>query len=518
MSQPNDDQTEHGANPPLESDSGPVSSAPEQLVVASDDPAGAHPPLPVLEYRTDDGVKLWTAGTLTYTIGGLALLFFWLLWGDFALSIRDRSVGPVVQLFLRREGVSNTLIAVLLSSLPPALGMFLGPIISYRSDRLRSRWGRRIPFLIIPTPIAAAAMVGIAFCPQIGDAIEHLLGGRYSNSHCTIAAFAFFWTIFEVAAIASASVFGGLINDVVPRPLLGRFFALFRAVSLADGMIFNYFLLQRAESHFFMLFLAIALVFGSGFLLMCLNVKEGSYPPPHALDSNQRERRGFFEAAKIYFSECYSHPHYLWCFAAITLGTITFLPINLFSIPFAKHMKIDLEQYGKFVTAGYFVSICLAYPIGSLVDRFHALRVGLVALSLYAISMAWAAWAIRDANTFCVALFLHTVLSGSCATATISLGLALLPRSKFSQFASAGGILTSLVTITVGPVIGSMLDWTNHNYRLTYVAGFLISCVAVLVLCVVYRNFLRLGGPKGYIAPGDSPTDIAVAPHPALRH
>jgi hypothetical protein len=28
--------------------------------------------------------KIWTVGTLTFTFSGLMLLFFWLLWGDFA--------------------------------------------------------------------------------------------------------------------------------------------------------------------------------------------------------------------------------------------------------------------------------------------------------------------------------------------------------------------------------------------------------------------------------------------------
>ena len=130
-------------------------------------PTGAAPPTltaTVLPYAPA-GVKFWTVGTLTYTAGGLALLFFWLLLGDFALSLRDRSVGPVVQLFLKREGASDFVMAILLSSVPPALGMILGPIVSYRSDRLRSRWGRRIQFLIIPTPFAALAMVGIADSP-----------------------------------------------------------------------------------------------------------------------------------------------------------------------------------------------------------------------------------------------------------------------------------------------------------------------------------------------------------------
>lgn len=460
--------------------------------------------------------KIFTVGTLVYTTGGLALLFFWLLLGDFALSLRDRSVGPVVQLFLKREGASDTVMAILLSSLPPLLGMILGPIVSYRSDRLRSRWGRRIPFLIIPTPIAALAMVGIALTPFVADWLHPMLDGRFSKTAVTIAVFGVFWTIFEVAAIVSASVFGGLINDVVPRPVLGRFFGLFRAVSLIDGMIFNYFLLQWAETHFLEMFTAIAVVFGVGFVLMCLMVREGQYPPPHPINAAAPdERRGFFHAAGTYFRECYSRPHYLWCFAAFTLGTITFMPINVFSINWAKQLNLDMGYYGKLIAGSYLVSLCLAYPLGSLVDRFHSVRVGLVALTLYAISTAWGAFYIHDATTFGIALVAHTVLSGTYFTTTASMGQALLPRSKFSQFASAGGIVSSLAAMCVGPALGLVLDGTNHNYRLTYVTGFALSCIAVLVLYAVYRRFMALGGPRGYIAPGDTPEDL-VSPAVAV--
>jgi len=40
--------------------------------------------------------KLWHAGTPTYTSGGLVVLFSWLLWGDFAWSMRERAVFGIV--------------------------------------------------------------------------------------------------------------------------------------------------------------------------------------------------------------------------------------------------------------------------------------------------------------------------------------------------------------------------------------------------------------------------------------
>jgi hypothetical protein len=42
--------------------------------------------------------KTWAVGTLTYTAGGLAVLFLWLLFGDFAWNIKQRAVDPVAQL------------------------------------------------------------------------------------------------------------------------------------------------------------------------------------------------------------------------------------------------------------------------------------------------------------------------------------------------------------------------------------------------------------------------------------
>ena len=66
-----------------------------------------------------------TVGTLTYTAGGLCLLFFWLLFGDFAISIRERAAVPSVLELLRQHHASDTVMSILLGVLPSILGMFL---------------------------------------------------------------------------------------------------------------------------------------------------------------------------------------------------------------------------------------------------------------------------------------------------------------------------------------------------------------------------------------------------------
>src|SRR5690242_10721567 len=81
---------------------------------------------PVLSDATPDtGPKRWHIGTLSYTAGGLVVLFFWLLWGDFTISLKDRSVLPTLQVLLRTYQAKAVVFALLLSILPPLVSIFL---------------------------------------------------------------------------------------------------------------------------------------------------------------------------------------------------------------------------------------------------------------------------------------------------------------------------------------------------------------------------------------------------------
>jgi MFS family permease len=467
--------------------------------------------------------KLWQVGTLVYGVSGLVLLFTWLLWGDFALSMRERSVGPLIEKFLLVNGASNTLKQVLTAVLPTIIGLILGPIIAYRSDRFRSRWGRRIPFLIIPTPVAGLAMVGIAFSPQMGQWLYKAMGNapaagitlQAAASAYTLSIFTVLWTIFEVAVIVSGAVFGGLINDVVPRPVLGRFHGLFRSISLYDGILFNALLFKHAEQHFTLLFALVGVLFGGGFTLMCLKIREGQYPPPppenealHHPGAGAGVQFGdyikrFWATVENYFRECYSQPYYLLCFAMFILGVLMARPINDFTIRYAAQLNVSDSDYGVMLAGSYLVSLIIAFPLGMIVDRIHPIRASLVALVLYAIVTAYGSFCIVNPTTFGIALVGHTIISGTYFTCAASLQQQLLPRSKFSQYGSASGILSALTSLVYAPTIGLIMDLTNNNYRLTFRGSFILTLIGIVVMLLVYRRFMAYGGPKAYHAPGD---------------
>jgi MFS family permease len=439
--------------------------------------------------------RTWTAGTLVYSVGGLTALFCWLLLGDFSWSMRDRSVGPMAQWYLRELGVPNLLFAVLISSFPALVGLVLGPIISVASDRHRGPRGRRIPFLLVTTPFAAAGMIGLALTPMIARWVHSILPGQ-SEMVVAVVCFGVFWAAFEFATIAATAVFGGLVNDVVPRELLGRFYGLFRGVSLIDGIIFNFWLFGKVETHFTIILLVIGVFYGVSFYVVCLRVREGNYPPPPPRDAVRP-----FANVGSYFRECFSRPYYVGVFVMMTVAGLVFLPVNIFMIPFAGSIGMDMEYYSKCLALTFAISLVLAYPLGWLCDIFHPLRMSMLCLAGYAVVTAWGALHARDPQSLAIALVLHGVLSGCYFTTSASLGQRLFPHARFAQFASAAGIVGAFGGMAIGPVVGAIIDGSGNLYYHTFTAGCILAVLALILAFGVHAGFMRLGGPKDYVAP-----------------
>ena len=242
------------------------------------------------------------------------------------------------------------------------------PWISYRSDRHRGRWGRRIPFLLIPTPLAAATMMLLGYSPPAGRALHALLGGKHaaiSVDGCVVLCIGFFWTLFEFANLICREVFGWLINDVVPQPLMGRFYGMFRVLSLLAGMIFSWYIYGTVATNYLLVFVSIGLLYGVSFTAMCFRVKEGEYPPvlPRSASAGGAWRN-LALAVRTYANDCFANPYYLWFFLSLTLAQIAFMPINNYSVPFSTSLGMSDRTYGHYSAIQLGCSMIQAFPAG----------------------------------------------------------------------------------------------------------------------------------------------------------
>jgi len=443
--------------------------------------------------------RQWHRGSLVYGVTGLAVLFGWLLLGDFAWSIKERAVVPVAQVLLKQLQASDFFIALVIGSLPAGLGMLLGPVIAVRSDRHRGRFGRRIPFLLMPVPPIVAGLLGMAATPAAGALLHGLLGAASPGERvCQLAWFSLMWTVFEVASVTANAVFGGLINDVVPQPLIGRFYGLFRATSLLAGIGFSSLVLGHAEQQFAAIFAGIALVYASCFALVCWRVREGSYAPPEPLPP---DAGGWAGAARRYLRECFSHRFYVLLFLAMMMGLVAGSPVNSFGVFYARQVGLGLGGYGDALAVTYGFSLVLALPVGWLADRFHPLRVGLVSIAAYALSMLAAGAWVTDARQFGFAFVLHGVVSGIYLTGTAALGQYLFPHARFAQFQSAMNLVAAIGYMLVAPGMGAWLDATGSQYRHTFFASGALAVLSLLCYVALLGQMRRLGGFSAYRAP-----------------
>lgn len=453
-------------------------------------------------------------GTLLYTKAGLFTLFSWMLWGDFCFTLMESIWPNILPLLLSSEGASNVTIGVIMTTIPQAMNFILNPIISTASDRHRGKRGRRIPFLLMATPFVTFFLILMGFSRELGAVLHSWLGSLHpglSQATVTVGLIGVLIIGFRFFELFINTVFWYLFNDVVPTAFMGRFLGFFRIVGGLAGAFFNFFIFQYAESHTSTIFLGVALLYGTAFVLLCLNVKEGEYPPPAEI----KEKWNPISVVRTFLKECFGHRIFRLIFAYSSLigasaGINTFLIFMAFSIGLTK------DQVGKVAAVTGIVAMILSYPMGALVDRLHPLRVMLVSQIIYAVLILMQFIFLFHDFSKGTAFMIYATLAGIAipvlaanAAASMPMFMRLFPHEKYGQFCAANAMCAALSAIIAGTLAGTYLDtlkgiFSSHGdyyYRFVPVWIFFFMTLAAGVTFLIFREWKKLGGDENYRPP-----------------
>ena len=410
----------------------------------------------------------------------LAATLGWLLLGDLGIAIRDRVAQPGALELLRQHGASDTTTSLLLATVPALISLLLVPMLGWYSDHHRSRWGRRRPFLFAAALAGCGALLGLAAAPDLAGWIDTVLGAASPGvRNCTLGCFCLFWTVFECAALTAVSMFTGLVSDIVPPALLGRFYAAIRIVGLSVGIAFNTWVFALTEHHLRQVLLGAALAFAVPVLLLCVSIRE----PAGATQKILTRRRGRLR-------DCAAHPSFPLAIAMFVLAGVTFAPFNTFYQHYAHDAGVPKATLGALTATGYAISIASAFGIGWLVDRRGAVRVSCAIMALYCVIAALGCVLVKGPASFQLFYLAHVSISGAWFTAASSLPMVLFPADRFVQFNASKDMLVVLANIVVSAVQGPLLDLSGHAYRLT-----LLSATVGSLLCVGCMLRLRRSDP-----------------------
>jgi maltose/moltooligosaccharide transporter len=470
-----------------------------------------------------DEPGIYRAGTLVYTKASLAILFFWLLWGDFCYVLME-AVGPsVIPFKFQALNASNKEIGLIMGSIPAFLYMIMNPIVSFRSDRFRSRWGRRIPFIFFTIPPLVLCLIGLAFADKLGFWLHSHLGAAVA--HVSPNEFAI-WTIgallvaFTFFNTFLTSIFWYLFNDVVPERFLARFMSWFRTISLFSGALYNICIFRYAGTHGTEILVGVSILYFFGFGLMCLFVKEGEYPPAPAYVGGES---GLIAAVKTYAVECHFTPLYWYQWMGTFFGTLGGCAgaigsgwLNAFGIFYYQAVGLTQGETGEVYSVIGFVVAALVLVSGWLADRYHPIRVALAGAALtlwvvYPVCLIWLVWhpshRVAYWASMAIGVFLMAPAIALVGVYDPPLFMRLFPRSRYGQFCSTNAIWRSVAGIIGGFSAGAFLDVMAHSlgkeraYLCAPLWQLIFGIPGFYFFLKLYQTWKKLGGDNAYVAP-----------------
>jgi WD40 repeat protein len=217
------------------------------------------------------------------------------------------------------------------------MGTIMTPIISFKSDRTRSRWGRRIPYILFTAPFLSLFAAAIGYSDDIiqwcmANVPETSLVNPFTVALGVIAFMTIGYTFFNEFV---GCVYYYLLPDVMPRAFIGRYQAVGRMVSTASGIAVNLWIIPFQLTHMKAIHVGLAILYFVGFGLLCLFVKEGEYPPVEDVTKETK----FSDKVRLYFRECFYHPIFILFYVSLACTVLTrgLNPAGVFHLHLSEH-------------------------------------------------------------------------------------------------------------------------------------------------------------------------------------
>lgn len=487
-----------------------------------------------IEARPRPGFRRWlwtpnpnyTVGTLKYTGFGLMMLFVWLLWGDICYHVLEESLPNVLPLKLNEMGAGDTTNAILKITIPYSVVFFLAPVVSFRSDRTRTRWGRRIPYLFWSAPAMGGFLILIGCYQELTDLVMGraasitVLGQSVSSGTMAVIVMGVLIAGSDLAGIFANTTYYYLFNDVVPTNYISRFFSLHRIVATLSGMAYSKFVFPHTMTHFRTIFIIGGIAYIVGFMLMCLFVREGTYPPPPPVDRTPGLLalfRRLVDSVRTYATECFTHKLYWFFFLSTAFFYLSKVTGMFVLIRNRKSLGLSMDDLGTMAAVTGGIALLLQYPAGWVADKYHPLRVYVFSRIWDMLSLVGACvWLFTDFGPAGNLRYLYVLsivfmpLGLVANAAELPMYMRVLPRDRYGQFCSANAMVRALVMILFGWAGGTFIgyfepNWGDRRYVWLAVWQLFFQAITAVFLVLLYRQWQHHGGNTNYVPPGSNP-------------
>ncbi|MBP3821571.1 MFS transporter [bacterium] len=387
----------------------------------------------------------------------------------------------------------------------PFTGMVVQPLIGALSDKTKSKFGRRRPYLFAGAIIASIALW---LFPNSGN-IANLFGTNVPAWTGLLIAAVFIWIIDACINIAQGP-YRAIIPDVVPKEQhslanswISLSIGLGSVVAAATAPFlkwaFNYQMSIPAQ------FIMAGIAFTLAMTWTCLTIKEKSTDSVETISDNTTAKSSFWQSMKEFFalspevSKICVMQFFTWIGMMCMMIFFTNFAIHtVFGVPDLTKLSVELQQ--RFLStqtaATNYSSICfaifnlicflVAVPIGILAGKFGNKKVHI--LSLLSMVCAYLIMGIFKTNSVIVGAGM--ALSGIGWASVCALPFAML--SQYIKSGTEGSVMGLFNIFIAGPqvLVCTLVAWIidksviqngeflNYHYEYTFFIGALCLLIS----------------------------------------
>jgi MFS family permease len=358
------------------------------------------------------------------------------------------------------------------------VAMLVQPIVGVFSDRARSRWGRRLPFLLLGTMMIAVSLYVLALAPALWVLMLGII-------------------LIQLSSNILQGPWQALIPDLVPeeqRGMASGLKAMLDILALVVGRAVAGFFFGRVpewgETSVLMAVSVPVVVFGLGLIVTALWAREKPEVVPErvATESISTALR------KAFSVDWHAYPTFRWWFFNRMLFWGAFIFLNTFLVTYMigvlQMAEADAQRFvGRLSTTIGLSLLLIALPAGWLADKFGRKPLVMVA-GLVAFAGTVTLLVARDLTTITIGGAGIGLGIGAFLSANWAMVTDIVPRPEAARYLGIANIATCLGSGGARLLGGFLIDPLNKVFA-SNSTGFLIV-YGLAALCFLASTLVIL--------------------------
>jgi len=417
---------------------------------------------------------------------------FLLGFGFFGISIAWSVYNAFVPIFLRDYQLPWFLVGFVMT-LDNILAITLLPYIGQLSDRTRSRLGRRMPYILLGTPIAA---LFLAIIPTLHLNLPHI-SSTFWLMTTAIVVMNVAMAIFRTPTVA-------LMPDITPSPLRSKangIINLMGGVGTSIAFLIGGMLFARAQSAPFILAAVVLLVAEA---VVLLTIREPQVDAASAaVDGGKAQRLNLWQSLRSTLADVAGIAHQrdksaLFICLAIFCWFMGYNAIETFWTSYGKEVLYAGQITAGTLTADQAVArsasmltylsaafLVFALPAGFIATRFG--RKPTILLGLGVLFVLWAGMRFTTSSTYVmVALVLSGIAWASININSLPIVADLAPAGKIGAYTGIYYFFSMLAASTSPTIVGWLMDLAGVRVMFVFTPVFML--LAFLCMLAVRRS------------------------------